>query len=69
MTPDNDLPTDIRAYDPELERIEKERAESRLRLSRISVGNRFRLMFGQSLLPERDSHESKHQDQKEPSGR
>ena len=69
MTPDNDLPTDIREWSPELEHIQKERAANHLRMEKLHPGNRFRMMFGQPLLPEGDSHESKHQDQKETSGR
>lgn len=53
MTPDNDLPSDIRAYDPQQEQWERERAANHLRIEKISVGNRFRLMFGQPLLPDR----------------
>ena len=52
MMADNDLPSDIRAFDPEQDRLAKERAENMLKLQKISVGNRFRLMFGQPLLPE-----------------
>jgi len=59
MNPDDDLPADIAAYDPEQERLAKERAENYLRLSKLSVGNRFRLMFGQTLLPEtKEEHDS-----------
>lgn len=51
---DNDLPSDIRAYDPQQEQWARERAESLKRIEKLSVGNRFRLMFGQTLLPEVD---------------
>jgi hypothetical protein len=41
---DEDLPRDIRAYDPARERSQRA-------LALLRPGNRFRLMFGQPLLP------------------
>jgi len=54
MNPDNDLSSNIRAYHPKSEQYQKERAENHKRIQKISVGNRFRLMFGQKMLPERE---------------
>lgn len=49
---DDDLPADIRAWSPEVEQWERERAENRRALAKMSRGNRFRLMAGLPPLPE-----------------
>lgn len=52
LPPDNDLPDHIPSYDPQQEQLEKDRAANFRALSKISVGNRFRMLAGLPLLPE-----------------